>query len=43
VHYQLYLTKSIVLRIDEPQAICTISASSSSLRAGTISTLAPAE
>jgi hypothetical protein len=41
VHYQLYLTKSIVLRIDEPQAICTISASSSSLRTGTISTLAP--
>lgn len=26
VHYQLYLTESIVLRIDEPQAICTISA-----------------
>lgn len=26
VHYHLYLTESIVLRIDEPQAICTISA-----------------
>lgn len=24
VHYQLYLTESLVLRIDEPQAICTI-------------------
>ena len=35
VHYQLYLTESIVLRIDEPRAICTISATSSSLRAAT--------
>jgi hypothetical protein len=35
VLYQLYLTESIVLRIDEPQAICAISASSSRLRAGT--------
>jgi uncharacterized linocin/CFP29 family protein len=26
VHYHLYLTESIVLRIDEPKAICTISA-----------------
>jgi uncharacterized linocin/CFP29 family protein len=26
VHYQLHLTESIVLRIDEPRAICTISA-----------------
>jgi uncharacterized linocin/CFP29 family protein len=33
VHYQLYLTESIVLRIDEPKAICTISATSSHLRA----------
>jgi uncharacterized linocin/CFP29 family protein len=35
-HYQLYLTESIVLRIDAPKAICTISALSSNLRAGTI-------
>jgi uncharacterized linocin/CFP29 family protein len=34
VHYELYLTESIVLRIDEPQAICTISATSSKLRVG---------
>ena len=33
VHYQLYLTESIVLRIDEPQAVCTISATTSGLRA----------
>ena len=33
VHYDLYLTESIVLRIDEPRAICTISATSSNLRA----------
>ena len=33
VHYQLYLTESIVLRIDEPRAICVISATSSNLRA----------
>ena len=26
VHYHLYLAESLVLRIDEPQAICTISA-----------------
>jgi len=26
VHYQLYVSESIVLRIDDPQAICTISA-----------------
>ncbi|MBV9863221.1 MAG: bacteriocin family protein [Alphaproteobacteria bacterium] len=26
VHYQLYISESIVLRIDDPQAICTISA-----------------
>lgn len=32
VHYQLYLTEAIVLRIDEPRAICTISATSSTLR-----------
>jgi uncharacterized linocin/CFP29 family protein len=32
VHYELYLTESIVLRIDEARAICTISAMSSSLR-----------
>jgi uncharacterized linocin/CFP29 family protein len=38
VHYQLYLTESIVLRIDEPQAICTISAASSSLPSGATST-----
>jgi uncharacterized linocin/CFP29 family protein len=38
VHYQLYLAESIVLRIDEPQAICTISATSSGLRAGAAST-----
>ena len=24
VHYQLYLSESIVLRIDEPKAICVI-------------------
>jgi uncharacterized linocin/CFP29 family protein len=24
IHYQLYLTESIVLRIDEPKAVCTI-------------------
>jgi uncharacterized linocin/CFP29 family protein len=35
VHYQLYLTESIVLRIDSPRAICTISAVSSNLRSGT--------
>jgi uncharacterized linocin/CFP29 family protein len=28
VHYELYLTESLVLRIDEPKAICTISATS---------------
>jgi hypothetical protein len=28
-HYQLYLTERIVLRIDEPRAVCTLSASSS--------------
>lgn len=27
IHYQLYVSESIVLRIDEPKAICTISAS----------------
>jgi uncharacterized linocin/CFP29 family protein len=27
IHYQLYVSESIVLRIDEPNAICTISAS----------------
>jgi uncharacterized linocin/CFP29 family protein len=26
VHYELYLSESIVLRIDEPRAVCTISA-----------------
>jgi uncharacterized linocin/CFP29 family protein len=26
VHYHLYLSESIVLRIDEPEAICVISA-----------------
>ena len=31
VHYEFFLTESIVLRIDEPQAACTISAMSSSL------------
>jgi len=31
VHYELYVTESIVLRIDEPRAICTISATSSKL------------
>ena len=41
VHYQLYLTASIVLRIDEPRAICTISATSSNLRAGTTATTTP--
>lgn len=25
MHYQLYVSESIVLRIDEPQAICTMS------------------
>jgi uncharacterized linocin/CFP29 family protein len=29
VHYQLYLTESLVLRIDEPRAICTIAAQTS--------------
>ena len=24
VHYQLYVTESVVLRLDEPRAICTI-------------------
>jgi uncharacterized linocin/CFP29 family protein len=33
VHYQLYLTESLVLRIDEPEAICTIAAETS-LQAG---------
>jgi uncharacterized linocin/CFP29 family protein len=41
VHHQLYLTESIVLRIDEPRAICTISATSSSLRIGATSTPTP--
>jgi hypothetical protein len=41
VHYQLYLTESIVLRIDEPQAICAISVTSSGLRASATSTPAP--
>jgi uncharacterized linocin/CFP29 family protein len=27
VHHQLYVSESVVLRIDEPRAICTISAS----------------
>jgi uncharacterized linocin/CFP29 family protein len=38
VNYQLYLTESIVLRIDEPQAICTISPTWSSLPSGSTST-----
>ena len=33
VHYELYLTESIVLRVDEPRAVCTISATLSNLRA----------
>jgi uncharacterized linocin/CFP29 family protein len=33
VHYELYLTESIVLRVDEPRAVCTISATSSNPRA----------
>ena len=41
VYYHLYLTESIVLRIDEPQAICTISVTSSSLSAATTSTPNP--
>jgi uncharacterized linocin/CFP29 family protein len=24
VHYQLYVSESVVLRLDEPRAICTI-------------------
>ena len=32
VHYHLYLTESIVLRIDEPKAICTIGATTSGAR-----------
>jgi uncharacterized linocin/CFP29 family protein len=24
VHYQLYVTESVVLRLDEPRAMCTI-------------------
>ena len=32
IHYELYLTESIVLRTDAARAICTISAMSSSLR-----------
>jgi hypothetical protein len=24
VHYQLYVTESVVLRLDEPRAVCTI-------------------
>lgn len=27
IHYQLFLTESLVLRIDEPKAVCTIAAS----------------
>jgi uncharacterized linocin/CFP29 family protein len=41
VHYELYLTESIVLRIDEPRAICTIAATSTHLGA-TTSTPPPA-
>ncbi len=37
MHYQLYPTESIVLRIDEPQAISTISRTSVGPRAGTAS------
>ncbi|MBX6369738.1 MAG: bacteriocin family protein [Rhodospirillales bacterium] len=34
VHYELYLTESLVLRIDEPQAICTITAHHSGRKSG---------
>jgi uncharacterized linocin/CFP29 family protein len=33
VHYHLYVSESIVLRIDDPKAICTISAHNSALAA----------
>jgi uncharacterized linocin/CFP29 family protein len=32
IHYHLYLTESVVLRIDEPQAICTIAATAAGAR-----------
>ena len=32
VHYQLYVSESVVLRLDEPRAICTIRPRSYSLR-----------
>lgn len=41
VHYELYLTESIVLRIDEPRAICTISATSTGLRSGAAAPATP--
>jgi uncharacterized linocin/CFP29 family protein len=34
VHYELYLTESLVLRIDDPKAICTISARSEATSSG---------
>lgn len=33
VHYQLYVNESIVLRIDEPAAVCTIGATGRSTAA----------
>ncbi|HZS83791.1 MAG TPA: family 1 encapsulin nanocompartment shell protein [Stellaceae bacterium] len=33
VHYQLYLTESLILRIDEPRAICTIAAAAAGSKA----------
>ena len=32
VHYQLYVSESVVLRLDEPWAICTIRPRSSPMR-----------
>ena len=34
VHYYLYISESIVLRIDEPRAICAISAQAGTANAG---------
>ena len=36
VHYHLYVSESIVMRIDEPKAICTIAAHAGSAAAGVI-------
>ncbi len=34
VHYQLYISESIVLRIDDPKAVCTIGPAAAAVRGG---------